>query len=75
MSKLKEKILGLFEILKKSIEKFPFTIIPILILTIIYAINLENDFLSEKIIENLTMFIIIFSSGAFLIETLKSRKC
>ena len=71
MSKLKEKIFNLYEILKKSVEKFPLTVIPILVLTLIYMINIDNDFLSSKTLGNITVFITIFSSGAFLIETLK----
>lgn len=70
MKNIKEKVLNLFKILKKSLEKFPFTIIGILILTVIYTICLDNNLLSVKTIENTTIFIIIFSSSCFLIETL-----
>lgn len=70
MKNLKEKFGNLFKMLKNSIEKFPLTIIGVLVLTVIYTICLDNNLLSSKTIENITIFTIIFSSGAFLIETL-----
>lgn len=70
MNRLKEKLYHLGLALKKSIEKFPLTIITAIILTIIYAVNLENDFIDTTAISNLTLFGLIFASGAFLIETI-----
>ncbi len=74
MKKLKEKIYNLFLILKKSIEKFPLTIIAIFVLTVIFAVALDNSFISEKFIENAMLFITIFASSTFLIETLIDNK-
>ena len=71
MNKLKEKFINLAQILKKSLEKFPGTIIPILILTVIYAVNLDNNFISTKLLGKISFFILTFSSGAFVIETIK----
>lgn len=68
--KLKEKIYNLFRILKKSVEKFPLTIIGVLVLTVVYTICLDNSYLSNETLEKITEFVVIFSSGAFLIETL-----
>lgn len=73
MSKLKERFVSLIQILKKSLEKFPITIVPIMILTVIYAINLDNDFINDDILEKISFFILAFSSGAFLVETLKDK--
>ena len=74
MKKLKEKIHNLFLILKKSIERFPLTIIAIIILTVIFSIAIDNDFISEEFIENLTLFMTIFASSTFLVETLINNK-
>ena len=74
MKKLKEKIHNLFLILKKSIERFPLTIISIIILTVIFSIAIDNDFISEEFIENLTLFMTIFASSTFLVETLINNK-
>ena len=74
MNNLKEKFYNLFIILKKSIKKFPLTIIAILILTIIYTISLDNDIFKATTIKNITIFMLIFSSNTFLIETLMDNK-
>ncbi len=73
MSKLKERFVSLIQILKKSLEKFPMTIVPIMILTIIYAINLGIDFINYDILGKISLFILTFSSGAFLVETIKDK--
>lgn len=74
MNRIKEKIRSLLSIFKKSIEKFPLTVITILILTLVYTINIENDFLSNIVMENIALFGFIFASGTFLIETLWEGK-
>ena len=74
MSKLKEKIYNLFSILKKVIEKFPFTIFAIIILTLIYAFSLDNNFISGETLKNISIFFTIFASSAFLVETLIEGK-
>lgn len=70
MKKLKEKFYNLFKVLKKSVEKFPITIVGVLVLTVIYTVCLDNSYLSSDTLEKITEFVVIFSSGTFLIETL-----
>lgn len=74
MNKIKEKILNLFNILKKSMEKFPITIFFIVAYTVFLSINLDNDLVSEKTLLNMTIFTFIFTAGNFLIETLIDKK-
>ena len=74
MGKIKEKTLNAFKILKKSVEKFPLTIGTILILTLIFTINFDNDFLKAKVMGNIFLFAVLFASGSFLIETLLENK-
>lgn len=74
MEKLKEKIYNLGNVLKNSIEKFPITIIGILVLTFLYTIALDNDLINSTVVSNISLFIIIFTSGTFLIETLLENK-
>lgn len=72
--KIKEKIYNLLKTLKKSIEKFPLTIVAVLFLTLVYTINLDNDLIDITILENISLFIIIFASSAFLIEIILENK-
>lgn len=72
--KLKEKIYNLYSTLKKSTEKFPLTISTILVLTVIYAINLDNDYIKENTLINITLFGGIFASSNFFIETIMENK-
>lgn len=74
MKKVKEKMLNLLSTFKKSIERFPLTIITILVLTIIYAIIIDSELIDQIIIENITLFGFIFASGTFLIETITEKK-
>ena len=74
MNKLKEKVEKLYVTLKKSIEKFPLTIITIIVLTLIYAIDLESNFIKSDILENIALFCVTFADGAFLIETVFKEK-
>ena len=61
--KLKEKIYNLFRILKKSVEKFPLTIIGVLVLTVVYTICLDNSYLSNETLEKITEFVVILRKG------------
>lgn len=74
MKNLKEKILKVFQTLKKAIGKFPLTMIGVLLLTVIYTICLDNKLLSANSLENITIFIIVFVSSTFGIETFMSEK-
>lgn len=72
--KLKEKILGMLQTFKKSIGKFPLTIISIIVLTIMHTIFLDNYLIDTEILTNITLFIAIFASSTFLIETVLENK-
>ena len=68
--KVKEKIYNLCSTLRKSTERFPLTIATILVLTVLYTINLDNDFIKQSVLMNITLFAGIFASTNFLIETI-----
>ena len=73
--KIKEKVINLLNILRKSIEKFPVTTISIFVLTAIYTICIGNKWADWDVINRIATFIAIFASTTFLIETLsKERK-
>lgn len=75
MNKLKEKIGGLYLTLKKSIEKFPLTVVTIIILTLIYVIKLQGNIINTNILINIIMFFgLIFANGAFLTESIFKEK-
>ncbi len=74
MNKLKEKVSNLYEILKKSIKKFPLTIITIIILTLICTIDVERNILNTIIFNNIIIFGVIFANGTFLTETISEEK-
>ncbi len=71
---VKEKIYNLLNVLKKSIEKFPITIVSILILTLIFTVCIDNKGIDWDIIGRVTLCIAIFSSTTYLIETLVENK-
>lgn len=72
--KIKEKIYNLLNVLKKSIEKFPITIVSILVLTLIYTVCIYNKGTDWNAIGRITLCIAIFSSTTYLIETLVENK-
>ena len=72
--KLKEKINDLFNILKKSIKKFPVTTISIYILTVIYAVCIGNNNVDWQVINRIATFTSIFAITTFLIETVSNKK-
>lgn len=72
--KLKEKILGVLQTFKKSIGKFPLTIISAIVLTVIYTICLDNYSIETTTLTNISLFIVIFASSTFLIETVLENK-
>ncbi len=72
--KLKEKILGVLQTFKKSIGKFPLTIISAIVLTVIYTICLDNYSIETTTLTNISLFIVIFASSTFLIETVLETK-
>lgn len=72
--KLKEKIVGVLQTFKKSIGKFPLTIISAIVLTVIYTICLDNYSIETTTLTNISLFIVIFASSTFLIETVLENK-
>lgn len=72
--KLKEKIVGVLQTFKKSIGKFPLTIISAIVLTVIYTICLDNYSIETTTLTNISLFIVIFASSTFLIETILETK-
>ncbi len=74
MNKVIGKVSTLYETLKKSIEKFPLTIITILIITLIYVIDLEQNIISEFAFNHILLFGLIFANGTFLTETISKEK-
>ena len=72
--KLKEKIFGVLQTFKKSIGKFPLTIISAIVLTVIYTICLDNYSIETTTLTNISLFIVIFASSTFLIETVLENK-
>ena len=72
--KLKEKIFGVLQTFKKSIGKFPLTIISAIVLTVIYTICLDNYSIETTTLTNISLFIVIFASSTFLIETVLETK-
>ncbi len=72
--KIKEKILNLLNIIKKSIEKFPVTIISIILMSCVYAIIVGNENIDWLLIGKISTFVAILASTTFLIETLAKEK-
>lgn len=72
--KLKEKIVGVLQTFKKSIGKFPLTIISAIVLTVIYTICLDNYSIETTTLTNISLIIVIFASSTFLIETVLENK-
>lgn len=72
--KLKEKIVGVLQTFKKSIGKFPLTIISAIVLTVIYTICLDNYSIETTTLTNISLFVVIFASSTFLIETVLETK-
>ena len=69
MKKIKENLKSIYSLFRKSVERFPVTMITIFIITVISAINLNNNFFSNHVISNINSFAIIFSITTFLLET------
>ncbi|MBQ9659288.1 MAG: DUF4153 domain-containing protein, partial [Clostridia bacterium] len=60
---------SLYYILKNAFEKFPLTILTVIILTLISVVNIDNNFIPDEILGKIFYFGIIFASSNFLIET------
>ena len=79
MEKIKQKVKGVYSILRKAFEKFPLTILTVIILTLISVTNIDNNFIPDNLLGKIFYFGIIFASSNFFIETkfeenIKKRK-
>lgn len=63
------KLKKLFQPIKKVVKGFPLTIVSIFIITVVNAFSLENDRFFSILLERINLFIVIFGSATFLIET------
>ena len=70
---IKEKLKSIPKLVKKVLEKFPITILAILLFTVFLAIAVDNKIIGEKILENIMFFTLYFVPGSFLIETLLNK--
>ncbi len=71
---IKEKFNSLLNVLKRSVEKFPMTIISVWILTLIITIFVGNMDAPWEVIGRITLGIVIFASSTYLIESLIKEK-
>ena len=69
MKGLKERLNNLYLVLKKAVERFPVTIVIILTLTLIFAINFDNDFIDYRVLNDITLFGVTFAFGTFYVES------
>ena len=70
--KIKEKLKSIPQMAKKGLEKFPVTIIAIMIFTVFLAIvtNNEKEIINSDIVENITLFTMLFGLGSFFAEAM-----
>ena len=73
VSKIKSYFKNIYDIFKKSTEKFPITIFTIFIITALVAISLGNNIFKGNTILNITTFGFFFSITTFLIETFEQK--
>lgn len=64
---------NLYLSLKKSLEKFPVTIITALIMTIIYTLSIDSNFISSKTLTKISIFGLTFIVGTFFTETVSKK--
>lgn len=74
MNNIKNKLQNIGKLFKKIFEKFPITILIIFIATVIYAISIDNDWISSKVLNNIGLFSVLFASGSFFTETINKDK-
>lgn len=72
--KIKEKLKSIFQISKKSFEKFPVTIITILLFSAFSAIVIDTELIKEEVWQNIMFFVLYFASGTLFIESLFHEK-
>lgn len=71
--KFKEKFKNIPQLIKKIFEKFPLTILAIVLFTMFSAIVMDTEFIEPNIFENIMFFTIYFVSGSFLVESILSK--
>lgn len=67
--KIKEKLKAIPELVKKIFEKFPLTILAIVLFTIFTAIVIDTKFIEPEIYRNIMSFIIYLVPGTLLVES------
>lgn len=72
--KLKEKLNGIFQSVKKAMERFPVTIITMFLFMVFLAIVLDTEIISDEWLEYISCFTIYFSVGSFFTESIYSKK-
>ena len=65
---LKNKFINFKEMLKKLFEKYPLTLILIYLVTFIWAIFMDTDFMRKEWFQKILMFAIIWAPGSFFAE-------
>ena len=65
---IKEKITNFKLMLKKLFEKYPLTLILIYLVTFIWAIFMDTDFMRKEWFQKILMFAIIWAPGSFFAE-------
>ena len=65
---LKNKFINFKEMLKKLFEKYPLTLILIYLVTFIWAIFMDTDFMRKEWFQKILMFAIIWTPGSFFAE-------
>ncbi len=74
MENISKKLQSIRNLFKNIFEKFPMTILTIIIITTIYTISIDNDIFSITVLNNIGLFSVLFGSGSFFIETIKEEK-
>jgi len=71
--KIKEKFKDIPQLIKKTFEKFPLTILAIAICTMFFAIVMDTELVEAEILENIIFFTMYFASGSFLVESILNK--
>lgn len=72
--KFKEKFKNIPQLIKKIFEKFPLTILAIVLFTMFSTIVMDTKLVEPHIFENILLFTIYFVSGSFLVESILNKK-
>lgn len=72
--KIKERFKTIIHSIKNAVERFPVTIIVVFLYMLFLAIIFDTDFISDEILEYVSSFVVYFSAGAFLTESVFKGK-